>query len=192
MAVVVHEVSHGLVAEAFGDPTARRAGRLTLNPLRHVDPIGTVLLPLFLRLIHAPFMFGWAKPVPIDYRNLRHPKQDVLWIGAAGPIANFLLAGGAALLLKIAGPVLPAVAGGLLRYLALINLMLGVFNLLPVPPLDGSRVLVGLLPMRWAAGVLSLERWGIVLVMLLLYSGVIDRAIWPVIAWLARLLGLGM
>ena len=192
MAVVVHEVSHGLVAEALGDPTARRAGRLTLNPLRHVDPIGTVLLPLFLRLIHAPFVFGWAKPVPINFANLRHPKRDVLWIGAAGPAANFLLAGGTALLLKMAGPALPAVAAGLLRYLALINLMLGTFNLLPVPPLDGSRVLVGLLPARWAVGFLLLERWGIVLVMLLLYSGVIDRVIWPTVAWLAQVLELGM
>ena len=190
MAVVVHEVSHGFVADLLGDPTARQAGRLTLNPLRHVDLFGTILLPLFLRLIHSPFVFGWAKPVPINYRNLSHPKRDMLWIGVAGPAANFLFACAAAGLLKIGGSSVPAWAGILLQYLAFINLVLGMFNLLPVPPLDGSRVLVSLLPVRWAAGVLRLERWGIVILLLLLYSGLVDRILWPAVSWLAQLLGL--
>ena len=190
MAVVIHEVSHGVVADYLGDLTARRAGRLTLNPFRHMDLFGTVLLPLFLQLVHAPFVFGWAKPVPVDYRNLRHPKRDMFWIGAAGPAANFLLAATAALLLKAGGPALPPVLAELLRAVALINIGLGAFNLLPVPPLDGSRVLAGLLPARLAAGLLRLERWGILLVMLLLYFGIIDRVVWPAVAWLARAFGL--
>jgi len=192
MAVVVHEVSHGLVAEAFGDPTARQAGRLTLNPIRHVDPFGTILLPLLLRLIHSPFVFGWAKPVPVNYQNLRHPKRDMLWIGAAGPAANFLLAAVVAGLLKIGGSSIPVWAFLLLRYLAFVNLVLGTFNLLPVPPLDGSRILVGLLPARWAAGVLLAERWGIAVLLLLLYSGLVDRILWPAVSWQARLLGLSL
>ena len=190
MAVVCHEVSHGFVAERLGDPTARQAGRLTLNPLRHVDPFGTILLPLLLRLVHSPFVFGWAKPVPVNYSNLRHPKRDMFWIGAAGPAANFLLAGAAAGLLKIGGSSIPALAGVLLQYFAAINLVLGTFNLLPVPPLDGSRVLAGLLPPRWAVAVLLLERWGILILIALMYSGVIDRVLWPVVSRLAQLLGL--
>ena len=189
-AVVFYEVSHGVVANFLGDPTARRAGRLTLNPLRHVDLFGTILLPLFLRLIHSPFVFGWAKPVPVDYSNLRHPKRDMFWIGAAGPAANFLLAGVSAGLLKIGGSSIPSVAVLLLQYLALVNLVLGTFNLLPVPPLDGSRLLVGLLPVRWAVQVLRLERWGIVILMGLLYFGVAERVVWPAVTWLAKGLGL--
>lgn len=190
MTVVVHEVSHGVVANLLGDPTARLAGRLTLNPLRHIDPFGTLLLPLMLRLIHSPVVFGWAKPVPVDYRNLRHPKRDMFWIGAAGPAANFMMAAAAALLLRAGGALLPSWAISLLQALGWINLSLGMFNLLPVPPLDGSRVLAGLLPVRWAAGVLRLERWGILILMGLLYFGVVDRLIWPAVSWLARVFGL--
>lgn len=190
MTVVIHEVSHGVVANWLGDPTAREAGRLTLNPLRHIDPFGTLLLPLMLRLIHSPVVFGWAKPVPVDYRRLRHPKRDMLWIGAAGPAANFAMAGAAALLLRAGGAAFPPLLVSLLQALAVINLSLGMFNLLPVPPLDGSRVLVGLLPVRWAAGVLRLERWGIVILVALLYFGVVDRVVWPAVVWSAHFLGL--
>lgn len=190
MTVVIHEVSHGVVANFLGDPTARLAGRLTLNPLKHIDPFGTLLLPLMLRLIHSPIIFGWAKPVPVDYRNLRHPKRDMLWIGAAGPASNFAMAAVAALLLKAGGPAWPPLAISLLQALALINLSLGLFNLLPVPPLDGSRILVGLLPVPWAAAVLRLERWGILILMALLYFGVGDRLIWPAVGWFAKMFGL--
>ncbi len=190
MTVVIHEVSHGVVANWLGDPTARQAGRLTLNPLKHIDPFGTLLLPLMLRLLHSPVVFGWAKPVPVDYRNLKHPKRDMLWIGAAGPAANFAMAAAAAFLLRAGGAALPPVAVSLLQTLAWINLGLGMFNLLPVPPLDGSRVLAGLLPVRWASAVLRLERWGILILIGLLYFGVVDRVIWPAIAWLAKGLGL--
>lgn len=188
-AVTVHEVSHGLVALYFGDETARRAGRLTLNPLRHIDPVGTVLLPLFLRAMHAPFIFGWAKPVPINLLNLRHPRRDVLWVGAAGPAANFLLAAAAAVVLKLAEGMLPFLAVGLAKYLILINLVLGTFNLLPIPPLDGSRILMGVLPTRFSGALLFLERWGIVLVILFLYLGLDNRVLQPVVMALARWLG---
>lgn len=190
MTVVIHEVSHGVAANFLGDPTARQAGRLTLNPLRHIDPFGTLLLPLMLRLIHSPILFGWAKPVPVDYRNLAHPKQDMLWIGAAGPASNFAMAVVAALLLRAGGPAWPPLVISLLQTLALINLSLGLFNLLPVPPLDGSRILVGLLPAPWAAAVLRLERWGILILVALLYFGVGDRLIWPAVGWFAKMLGL--
>lgn len=190
MAVVIHEVSHGVVANYLGDPTAKLAGRLTLNPLKHIDPFGTILLPLLMRLLNAPFVFGWAKPVPVDYRNLAHPKRDMFWIGAAGPAANFGLAAAAAGLLRVSGGALPELAAALLRYAALINIGLGTFNLLPVPPLDGSRVLAGLLPLRWAAGMLSLERWGFVILIGLLYFGIVERVVWPVVVWIAKTLGL--
>ena len=190
MTVVIHEVSHGVVANFLGDSTARQAGRLTLNPLRHIDPLGTLLLPLMLRLIHSPIVFGWAKPVPVDYRNLRHPKRDMLWIGAAGPASNFTMAAVIALLLRAGGLAWPPLAISLLQALALMNLSLGLFNLLPIPPLDGSRILVGLLPVPWAAAVLRLERWGILVLMVLLYFGVGDRLIWPAVGWFAKMLGL--
>ena len=190
MTVVIHEVSHGVVANLLGDPTARDAGRLTLNPLRHIDPFGTLLLPLLLRLIHSPIVFGWAKPVPVDYRNLRHPKRDMFWIGAAGPAANFAMAAAAALLLRAGGAAFSPMIVSLLKTLAVINLSLGMFNLLPVPPLDGSRVLAGLLPVRWAVEVLRLERWGILILVGFLYLGVVERVVWPAVVWFAKGLGL--
>ena len=189
LAVMVHEVSHGLVALTLGDSTAREAGRLTLNPLRHVDPVGTVALPLFLIFVNSPFVFGWAKPVPVNAFNLRHPKRDMLWVGIAGPAANFLLAASGAALRALFGGGLPELAAGLVRYFVLANLVLGTFNLLPVPPLDGSRVLTGLLPVPLARVVVSAERWGFLIVMALLYFGVLDRLVWPVVGFLARMLG---
>lgn len=189
LAVMVHEVSHGLVALALGDSTARDAKRLTLNPLRHIDPVGTVALPLLLVSMHLP-AFGWAKPVPINIFNLRHPKRDMLWVGAAGPAANFLLAVAGAFLLSRFGGALPALAAELTRYLVQINLVLGTFNLLPIPPLDGSRVLTGLLPLPLARLMLSAERWGFLIVIALLYLGVLDKLIWPAVEFLGRMLGL--
>lgn len=188
-AVVVHEVSHGWMACALGDRTALMAGRLTLNPFKHMDPVGTLALPLILLLIRSPFIFGWARPVPVSAVNLRHPRQDMLWVGAAGPLANFALALAAALLLKVSGGSLPLVVAAGMKYLILINLVLGVFNLLPIPPLDGSRILAALLPPRFVGGMAALERWGVVLVILLLAAGGMDRIIHPAVAFLARLLG---
>ncbi len=148
--VVVHEVAHGAMAESLGDDTARRMGRLTLNPLVHLDLFGSVLLPLFLVLIHSPFVFGYAKPVPYDPRNLRDRRYGPAKVGFAGPAANLALA----LLAGIAIRILPSAAGGvllpsLLGYVVFINLVLAVFNLVPIPPLDGHWLLFTFLPARW-------------------------------------------
>lgn len=188
IAVMVHEVSHGVAALRLGDPTAKLAGRLTLNPLKHIDPIGTVILPLLLLFLKAP-VFGWARPVPINPAYLRRPRRDLLWVGAAGPAANFALAVVTAAVLQWTGPFLPGWILAPLRYLVLINLVLGTFNLLPIPPLDGSRILTSLLPARYARYMLALERWGFVIVMLLLYVGVIDRFLWPAVSFLVDFLG---
>lgn len=189
-AVTVHEVSHGWVAFRLGDTTAHRAGRLTFNPLRHIDPFGTILLPLLLRLVNAPLMFGWAKPVPINALNLRHPRRDLLWVGAAGPAANFLFAAVIMGLVKLGEGRIPPLALELGKYLILINLVLGLFNLLPIPPLDGSRVLAGLLPARFAGVMMLLERWGFFIILLLLLMGLDDWVLKPVVEGLVRWLGL--
>lgn len=189
-AVTVHEVSHGWVAFRLGDTTAQRAGRLTLNPLRHIDPFGTILLPLLLRLINAPLMFGWAKPVPINALNFRHPRRDLLWVGAAGPAANFLFAAVVTGLVKLGEGMIPLLALELGKYLILINVVLGLFNLLPVPPLDGSRVLAGLLPARFTGVMVLLERWGFFLILLLLLMGLDEWLLKPVVEGLVRWLGL--
>lgn len=189
VAVIIHEVSHGWVALAFGDPTARIAGRLTLNPLRHVDSVGTVLLPVALLLLGAPFVFGWARPVPVNPAYFRRPRRGMLWVGLAGPAANFALAVVLALLLHGTGDLLGSLARDLIRTVILINLVLGVFNLLPIPPLDGSRILAGLVPLSWAKRVMALERWGILIVVVLLWFGLLRRVLWPAVLFLARLLG---
>ncbi len=189
IAVMVHEVSHGWVALLLGDPTAKQAGRLTFNPLRHIDPVGTLLLPIILLLARAPFVFGWAKPVPINPYHLRRPKQDMLWVGLAGPASNFILAAMLAFMLRVSGSALPELAEAMVTYLILINLVLGVFNLLPIPPLDGSRILVGLLPVSLARHVLKLERWGILIVFALIYFGILRRFLWPTVTFLADALG---
>jgi len=170
LAVVVHEVSHGLVALRLGDPTARDAGRLTLNPLKHIDPVGTVLLPVLLMVMHSPFVFGWAKPVPVNAFNLRHPKRDMLWVGAAGPLTNFALAVVGAFGLKLFGPSSP-LAADIFTLIVLINVLLGMFNLVPIPPLDGSRVLTSLLPVRYIPMMIKLERWGMPILVILLFMG---------------------
>ncbi len=189
MAVVLHEVSHGWVALRFGDTTALTAGRLTLNPLKHVDLFGTVILPILLVAFKAPFVFGWAKPVPIDMRNFRRPRRDMLWVGAAGPATNFLLAVGAAFFLRLSAGFVHPVAVYLLKYFVVMNLVLGTFNLIPIPPLDGSRILTGLVPLKLAVVMLAFERWGVLVVLALLYLGVLDRILWPVVSMLAKLLG---
>ncbi|MBI1953231.1 MAG: site-2 protease family protein [Candidatus Omnitrophica bacterium] len=189
MAVVIHEVSHGWAALRLGDDTALRAGRLTLNPLKHIDPIGTVVLPLALVFFRSPFVFGWAKPVPVSFLDLAHPKRDMIWVGAAGPLSNFLMAGATASLLRWAAPFLPEWIQALAQYFVLVNLVLGTFNLLPIPPLDGSRILAGILPASWARRLLALEPWGIVLVLAALYLGVMERFLWPLVRLLLKGLG---
>ena len=176
IAITLHEAAHGYAARALGDPTAALLGRLSLNPLRHVDPVGTVLVPGLLLVSQllatgrVDMMFGWAKPVPVDIRNLRDPKTGMMWVALAGPATNFALAFIAALLAHAAGWV---ESEWLFRFLGLsivANLVLGLFNLIPVPPLDGGRILVGILPMALALPVARLERVGLFLVLGVLFG----------------------
>lgn len=165
--ITFHEAAHGWVAWRLGDPTAKQQNRVTFNPLAHIDPMGTVMLPALLILTGAGFVFGWAKPVPIDARNLRNPRRDMMLVAAAGPGANVVLAY-VSLLLMYAVPVLPDVAAhwaaaNLLNSVRL-NVLLAVFNMIPLPPLDGGRVAVGLLPYPYARQLARLERYGILII----------------------------
>ncbi len=174
--VMVHEVSHGFVAEKLGDPTARNAGRLTMNPLSHIDIFGSILLPLILVFTNSPVLFGWAKPVPYNPMNLKNPRTGAAKIAAAGPLSNFLLAfifGLAVRLSFIYGmtenDILPALFAGIV----FANISLGVFNLVPIPPLDGSKVLMAILPQgeRTFKFLMALERNGMVLIFLFIFFG---------------------
>ena len=149
IALVAHEYAHGYVAYRLGDNTAKDMGRLTLNPLAHIDPFGTIILPLLLILSRAPFVVGWAKPVPVNFFNLKSPKHHMMLVGIAGPAANFIM-GGLLYLLLLSGLVQNVSAVDFIFRVLLINIILGVFNLIPVPPLDGSRILMGLLPDKLA------------------------------------------
>lgn len=174
LAITAHELAHGLAADKLGDPTARLLGRLTLNPLRHLDPIGTLAV-FFVG-------FGWARPVPVNANNLRSPRTDMIWVSLAGPVANLLLAAASALLLRglswLDGQVVESAAVGAIVLVPLkmmaafslfINVILGVFNLLPLPPLDGGKVLTGMLPERFSAILIRLEPFGLLLVIFLVF-----------------------
>lgn len=168
IAITLHEAAHGFVARHFGDDTAARAGRVTLNPLKHIDLFGTILLPAFLILSKAGFIFGYAKPVPVDFSALRHPKRDMIWVAAAGPGMNILLAVISAVLLLAAGRSGAAVPAWLMMALAYsieINLVLAVLNLWPIPPLDGSKIAIGLLPPVLALPLWRLSRYGMLILL---------------------------
>ncbi len=169
--VIVHEVSHGLMALKFGDHTAEAAGRLTLNPIPHIDPFGTILLPAILMLTGSPILFGWAKPVPVNPLNFSNLRKGELFVSAAGILANFGLAIAAAVIyhILVALPqTFPALLGALLRFTVIINLVLGTFNLFPIPPLDGSKVLLSRLPYNLAKEYQKLEPYGFIILMILL------------------------
>jgi len=188
--VIFHEVAHGVVADWLGDPTARYSGRLTLNPIPHIDPFGSILLPAILYLIHSPFLFGAAKPVPVNYQNLRNFKRDMILVAFAGPFTNFMIALIAAVVYRFA-PNLGSSGQYLFLEIIALNLVLCVFNLIPIPPLDGSKILASLLGfvdrnlMYW---ILEFERWGFVLIFLFLFTGLFQVVLLPAVSFLAKIL----
>ncbi|UCE82943.1 MAG: site-2 protease family protein [Deltaproteobacteria bacterium] len=177
--VIIHEVAHGYAALTLGDPTARQAGRLTLNPIKHMDPWGTVVLPLFLILVRSPFLVGWARPVPVNPLRMRDPKKGMMLVGAAGPLANIALILLSALALRSMPFSAPPILFDLFKYCCAINIILALFNLVPVPPLDGSKVVAGILPPKMRAAYVGLERYGIFIIIGLLYLGLLDQVIIP-------------
>ena len=171
VAITFHEAAHGFVAHALGDNTAWERGRVTFNPLKHIDPFGTLILPGMLLLAHSPFLFGYAKPVPVNFRALRHPRIDMVWVALAGPATNIILALAAALAfhgLSLAPAGAAQWLADNLRNALVINVVLAVFNMLPIPPLDGGRVAVGLLPRVLADPLARLEPYGMLILIALL------------------------
>jgi Zn-dependent protease len=171
VAITFHEAAHGFVAHALGDNTAWERGRVTFNPLKHIDPFGTLILPAMLLLAHSPFLFGYAKPVPVNFRALRHPRIDMVWVALAGPATNIILALAAALAfhgLSFAPAGAAQWLADNLRNALVVNVVLAVFNMLPIPPLDGGRVAVGLLPGVLARALARLEPYGMLILIALL------------------------
>ena len=189
-AITVHEAAHGFAARYFGDSTAERAGRITLNPLKHIDPIGTILLPA-LTLLVGGILFGWAKPVPVDFSRLRHPKRDMLWVAAAGPASNFVMALFWATMIKLS-MTYPTIYSEPLSLMGqagvMINVVLMVLNLLPLPPLDGGRIAVSLLPNQLAYKYAQIEQYGFIILLVLLATGVLSTVMEPFINALISLI----
>jgi len=198
LGVILHEVAHGWVANKLGDSTARLSGRLTLNPLAHIDPVGSILIPGILIITHSPFLFGYAKPVPVNFRNLRNPKKDMIWVALAGSVTNLLLAlsfslvhrmlMGAGTLWELAPAqalLQPLVL--MLRYGVVVNVVLAVFNMIPIPPLDGGRVMTGLLPMQAAYRYSKIEPYGFFILIGLLMTHILDWLVSPVVYFFIQL-----
>ncbi len=190
-AITVHEAAHGYIARYFGDTTAESLGRITLNPIKHIDPIGTILVPALLVLSGTGFLFGWAKPVPVDFSRLRNPKRDMRWVAAAGPASNFLMAIFWAVVYKFS-----AMAGDVAVPLALmgqagilVNVVLMVLNLLPLPPLDGGRIAVSLMPNQMAYKFAQLERYGFIILLVLMFTGILSKIMMPFILVLLAMFG---
>lgn len=183
IAIAAHEAAHAWSAEKLGDNTARLSGRMTLNPAAHIDIVGTILLPFLLLIARFPVIFGWAKPVPVDPSNFASPRKGMMITSAAGPVTNFLLAALFSLFFNVtSGEALlfPAVRVFFVHSV-LINLVVGVFNLIPIPPLDGSNILAGILPEKAALSYLSVSRYGFLILIALLYFGLFERVVLPVV-----------
>jgi len=197
-AITLHEAAHGYVARFFGDMTAAAAGRITANPLKHIDPVGTILVPLVILLTSkllggGAILFGWAKPVPVNFAQLRRPKQDMLWVAAAGPGMNFVMAVFWALMIQLGHalgssfsmPLMLMGAAGVF-----INVILMALNLIPLPPLDGGRIAVSLLPMKQAISFSKIEPYGFFILLGLMFSGILGMLMWPLISLLVGLTAL--
>lgn len=192
-AITLHEAAHGYAARYFGDMTAYQAGRITLNPIRHIDPMGTIVVPILILIAsQGKYAFGWAKPVPVNFGRLRNPKRDMLWVAAAGPAANLLMAILWAFVIKamqgvpqnyFTEPVLLMARGGII-----VNAVLMVLNLLPLPPLDGGRIAVSLLPQKLAYRFARVEPFGLIILLVLMLLGVLGKVMWPFIAGFIGLL----
>lgn len=192
-AITLHEAAHGYVARHFGDPTAWQLGRVSLNPVRHIDPVGTILVPgLILLFSGGGFLFGWAKPVPVDFGRLHHPKRDMIWVAAAGPAANLAMLLGWALLYKYGVSNPESIYGAAMQAMGqagiLINASLMLLNLLPLPPLDGGRIMVGLLPHHLAWRFAQIERFGFIILLVLLFTGLLNAILLPLMRVLLALI----
>jgi len=190
-AITLHEAAHGYAARHFGDPTAWQMGRISLNPLRHIDPIGTILIPIVILVFSAgSFLFGYAKPVPVDFTRLRNPKRDMLWVAAAGPAANLFMALCWAFMLKLAWEMptntFTVPLSEMSKIGIIINCVLMVLNLLPLPPLDGGRIAVSLLPHRLAWQFSRIEPWGFPILLVLLFTGILSDILSPLVLFSAR------
>jgi len=192
-AITLHEAAHGWVASKLGDPTAKKLGRITINPIKHIDPMGTIVVPLFLAMV-SPFVLGWAKPVPVQPQYFKSPMLDMALVAVAGPVSNFIMACIWAMFIQVS--VMTLDQSQLLIFLVkmgengiIINIVLMVLNLLPIPPLDGGRVMAGILPPKLALPYMQLERFGMVIILLLLVSGILGKILWPMVQHFVKIVG---
>ena len=193
-AITLHEAAHGWVANKLGDPTAKQLGRITINPIKHIDPVGTIVVPLFLAMV-SPFVMGWAKPVPVEPRYFKSPLLDMALVAVAGPVSNFFMACLWAMFIQLVLMSLDMshtqtflIEMG--RNGIIINIVLMVLNLLPIPPLDGGRVVMGILPPNLAVQFMRLERFGMIIILLLLVSGILGKIIWPLVQHFVKIISI--